>query len=297
MQDLSFDVIGYAGGGNRCYWQSGFVEALNARYPQKPRHYVAVSAGAYHCAMNLIGIGERVRSAAYGFAGEHRPDIDWRALRSGRSPLVVGDLFRQFLAREFGPLELSALKAAPPILIQVSHPPAWMPASMAAIGSITAYQIEKLLTGGRHSRAGRYLGLTPAWISTHDMATPEDLVGAIMASSSVPPFMPVGRINGRPALDGGLTDNPPLARLAQAEDKGLRTLLMTTRHGRAPPSSPGRTIVGPSEEITVNKFTVGDEAGLRHAFEVGLRDGERFAARLPALLGGRRRQDPSQASA
>lgn len=282
--NLSFDAIGFAGGGNRCYWQSGFFEALNARHPQRPDYFVAVSAGAYHCVMNAIGIGERVRASAFDFAARAMPDLDWSELRRGRSPLVVGGLFRRFLAEHFGALELAALKAAPPVLIQVTHPPRWMPSAIAALGSITAYQIEKAVTGGAHSRAGRHLGLRPDWISTHHLETPEALVDAIMASSSVPPFMPVGRVNGRAALDGGLVDNPPLEKLRETEAKGGRTLLLTTRHGRIPPAAERRTTVSPSEDITVSKFAVGDEAGLRHAYDVGLRDGDVFARDLPRLL-------------
>ncbi len=281
---LSFDAIGFAGGGNRCYWQSGFFEALNARHPQRPTYYVAVSAGAYHCAMNLAGVGERVRAAAFAFAERKMPDIDWSALRRRRSPLVVGALFRDFLAEQFGRAELAALHDAPPILIQLSAPPAWMPGGVAALGSITAYQIEKRLTGGAHSKAGSYLGLKPAWISTHEIDSPAMLVDALMATSSVPPFMPVGRIAGRAHLDGGLVDNPPLRRLMETEKTGGRTLLLTTRYGKLPPSAPERIVVGPSEDIPVDKFTVGDAAGLRHAYEVGRRDGAAFAEKLPELL-------------
>ncbi|ATN34578.1 patatin [Rhizobium sp. ACO-34A] len=283
---LSFDAIGFAGGGNRCYWQSGFFEALNARHPQSPSYYVAVSAGAYHCAMNLAGVRERVLAAAFAFAERGLPDIDWSALRRGRSPLVVGGLFRDFLTEQFGETELAALHAAPPILIQLSVPPAWMPGGIAALGSITAYQIEKRLTGGAHSKAGSHLGLKPAWISTHEIDSPAMLVDAIMATSSVPPFMPVGNIGGRTCLDGGLVDNPPLRKLTETENAGGRTLLLTTRYGKTLPSAPGRIVVGPSEDIPVDKFTVGDADGLRHACAVGRRDGEAFAERLPELLSG-----------
>ena len=58
-----FDAIGFAGGGNRCYWQSGFWEAFAGRHPQRPEYYVTVSAGAYHCAMNLAGKARQVREA------------------------------------------------------------------------------------------------------------------------------------------------------------------------------------------------------------------------------------------
>jgi predicted patatin/cPLA2 family phospholipase len=274
---LKFDAIGFAGGGNRCYWQSGFWEAFTAAHPQRPDYYVAVSAGAYHCAMNLANKARDVRTAAIAFAEKRLPDTDWSMLLRGRSPFAVGDLFETFLADIFTDPDLDTLKSAPPILMQLSHPPAWMPSSFAAIGSIAAYQIEKKLTGGAHSSAGRRLGLTPSWVSTHDMAKADDLVEAILGTSAVPPFMRVGNVGGRRCLDGGLVDNPPLIKLSETEARGGKTLLLTTRFNRVPPSAPNRTIVSPSEKITVNNFTIRDPDGLRKAYEIGLKDGERFA--------------------
>jgi predicted acylesterase/phospholipase RssA len=274
---MTFDAVGLAGGGNRCYWQSGFLKAFSEHQPLNPRFYVAVSAGAYHGAMFLAGVGDRVRASAFAFAEKGERGLDWRALRRRESPLVVGSLFRQLLASEFKDSELAALKAAPPMLIQLSGVPDWMPGAIGALGSIGAYQIEKLLTDGAHSKAGLRMKLRPTWISTHNVDYPGELVDALMATSSVPPFMPVGRVRGRAYLDGGLVDNPPLMKLTEVENKGWRTLLLSTRFGRKPPAAPNRVIVGPSEDIPVSKFAVGDAAGIRHAYEVGLRDGLAFA--------------------
>lgn len=275
--EMTFDAVGLAGGGNRCYWQSGFLKAFSEHQPLNPRFYVAVSAGAYHGAMFLAGVGDRVRASAFAFAEKGERGLDWRALRRRESPLVVGSLFRQLLASEFKDSELAALKAVPPMLIQLSGVPDWMPGALGALGSIGAYQIEKLLTDGAHSKAGLRMKLRPTWISTHNVDYPGELVDALMATSSVPPFMPVGRVRGRAYLDGGLVDNPPLMKLTEVENKGWRTLLLSTRFGRKPPAAPNRVIVGPSEDIPVSKFAVGDAAGIRHAYEVGLRDGLAFA--------------------
>ena len=275
--EMSFDAVGLAGGGNRCYWQSGFLKAYSEHHPLNPRFYVAVSASAYHGAMHLAGVGDRVRASAFAFAEKGHPGVDWRALRRRESPLVVGALFRQLLADAFGEQELATLKKAPPMLIQLSGLPDWMPGSLGALGSIGAYQIEKLLTDGTHSKAGLRMKLRPTWISTHNIDYPGELVDALMATSAVPPFMPVGRVRGRAYLDGGLVDNPPLMKLGEVESKGWKTLLLTTRFGRKPPSAPNRVVVGPSEDIPVSKFSVGDAHGIRHAYEVGLRDGLAFA--------------------
>lgn len=277
-----FDAIGFAGGGNRCYWQSGFWEAFSGLHPQRPGYYVAVSAGAYHCAMNLAGKAAAIRAAAIAFAREGRPDVEWKNLIFGRSPFVLGSLFDQFLMQMFGETDLETLRAQPPILMQVSRPPKLMPSAAAALGSIAAYQLEKRLTGGAYSKAGRYLGLRPDWVSTHDMGSRRELVDAILATSSVPPFMRVGRVLGHACLDGGLVDNPPLLLLQDTEARGGRTLLLTTRHGRVPPSARNRTIVSPSEPVTVGNFTIRDPAGLQRAYEIGLRDGERFSRTLQA---------------
>lgn len=273
----NFDAVGLAGGGNRCYWQSGFLKAYSEHQTLNPRFYVAVSASAYHGAMHLAGVGDRVRASAFAFAEKGHRGVDWRALRRRESPLVVGALFRQLLADAFGEQELATLKAAPPMLIQLSGLPDWMPGALGALGSIGAYQIEKLLTDGTHSKAGLRMKLRPTWISTHNLDYPGELVDALMATSSVPPFMPVGRVRGRAYLDGGLVDNPPLMKLTEVEAKGWQTLLLTTRFGRKPPSAPNRVVVGPSEDIPVGKFSVGDAPGIRHAYEVGLRDGLAFA--------------------
>jgi predicted acylesterase/phospholipase RssA len=277
---IQFDAIGFAGGGNRCYWQSGFWEAFSDLHPQRPDYYVAVSAGAYHCVMNLAGKAAEIRAAAIAFAREGRPDIEWKNLVLGRSPLVVGSLFDQFLMQMFNETDLETLGQEPPILMQVSRPPALMPAALAALGSIGAYQLEKRITGGAHSKAGRYLGLRPEWVSTHDMGSKRELIDAILATSSVPPFMRVGRVHGHACLDGGLVDNPPLLLLGDTEAQGGRTLLLTTRHGRVPPSARNRVIVSPSEPITVNNFTIRDPDGLQRAYEIGLKDGEAFGRSL-----------------
>lgn len=280
MSRHSFDAVAFAGGGNRCYWQGGFWDALNAARPQKPRLVVGVSAGAFQACFSLIGAGDRVRRIVLEACETIEREVEWRRLLAGRSPFVVGGLYRDLITEVFGELELAALRAAPDIHIQVTHPPAFMPALLAAYAAIAAYQVEKMMTGAAHSRAGRHIGLTPSWISTHALETREDLVAALMGTATVPPFMPVGLVNGRPALDGGLVDNPPVDRIAEMEKAGGRTLVLTTRAGRPMPQVENRTVVRPSVPILSSRFAVTDGAAIRAAYELGVRDGEAFARSL-----------------
>jgi predicted patatin/cPLA2 family phospholipase len=280
MSRYSFDAIAFAGGGNRCYWQGGFWDAFTAIRPQNPSLVVGVSAGAFQACFSLIGEGDRVRSIVLEACASIERELDWGRLLKGRSPFVVADLYRDLIATVFGPLELAALRAAPEILIQVTHPPRWMPAMVAAYAAIGAYQVEKVVLGAAHSRAGRHVGLTAGHVSTHQLETPEALVEALMGTAAVPPFMPVGRIDGRPALDGGLVDNPPIDRIATVEAKGGRTLVLTTRAGKTIPATETRTVVQPSVPIVTSRFAVTDGEAIRAAYELGLKDGEAFARSL-----------------
>lgn len=280
MSRHSFDAIAFAGGGNRCYWQGGFWDAFTAVHPQAPRFVVGVSAGAFQACFSLIGEGDRVRRIVIDACGTIEREVEWGRMLKGRSPFVVGGLYRELIAEVFGDLELAALKAAPEILIQLTHPPRFVPPLVAAYAAIGAYQVEKVLGGAAHSRAGRHVGLTASWVSTHDLAAPEELVDALMGTASVPPFMPVGLVNGRPALDGGLVDNPPIDRITTVEKNGGRTLVLTTRAGREMAEAPNRTVVRPSIPIITSRFAVTDAAAIRAAYELGVRDGEAFAASL-----------------
>jgi len=280
MSRHSFDAIAFAGGGNRCYWQGGFWDAFTAVHPQAPRFVVGVSAGAFQACFSLIGEGDRVRRIVIDACGTIEREIEWGRMLKGRSPFVVGGLYRELIAEVFGDLELAALKAAPEILIQLTHPPRFVPPLVAAYAAIGAYQVEKVLGGAAHSRAGRHVGLTASWVSTHDLAAPGELVDALMGTASVPPFMPVGLVNGRPALDGGLVDNPPIDRITTVEKNGGRTLVLTTRAGREMAEAPNRTVVRPSIPIITSRFAVTDAAAIRAAYELGVRDGEAFAASL-----------------
>jgi hypothetical protein len=143
---------------------------------------------------------------------------------------------------------------------------------------ILAYQLEKKLHGPVHPRGGRVLGFQPHVVRVQDMAGPAELVDALMASASVPPFMPVGQVGGLAALDGGLVDNVPVEPLRDVEAAGGRTLVLLTRRYRAVPLVPHRTYVQPSRSIPVGQFDVTNPDGIRAAYRLGLEDGAAFVA-------------------
>src|SRR5260370_18582888 len=94
----------------------------------------------------------------------------------------------------------------------------------------------------------------------------------MLASSGVPPFIPVTLVNGTPAFDGGLVDNVPVEPLAPIEAAGGRTLVLLTRLYKNMPDVAGRTYMQPSRKINLSQFDITNPAGIPAASELGVRD-------------------------
>jgi predicted patatin/cPLA2 family phospholipase len=275
-----FDAISFAGGGNRCYWQGGFFEALSERFDLRPTLAVGASAGAFAGVYSLLGLGAQVRERVLATCGPHRRNFDVAGWRRGEPLCPVGPLYRSLIEDVLDADALIALKSRADFHIAVTRLPAHMPPLLGAAFGIGAYQLEKHLFAPVHPRFGAKLGFKPEFISVNGLATSADLTDALIASSCVPPFMPVIEVAGVPAFDGGLVDNVPVAPLAPMEAAGGRSLVMLTRRYRALPDIPGRTYVQPSQKIAVKQFDITNPDGVRAAYELGLTDGAAFARHI-----------------
>jgi len=275
-----FDAIAFAGGGNRCYWQGGFYEAAADRLGLKPAVAVGVSAGAFACLYSLLGIGPEVRKRVLAGCGPHLKNFDIAGWRAGGPLCPVGPMYRDLIDAVIDAPALARLQHMTDLAIAVTRLPRGLPPLLGAALGIGAYQLEKHLLHPVHPRLGRRLGFRAEFVRVRDMSGPRELVDTLMASGGVPPFMPVMDVGGRPAFDGGLVDNVPVAPLAPIEAAGGRSLVLLTRvYGRLLPQVAGRTYVQPSRPIRVKQFDVRNPDGIRAAYELGLEDGAAFAAR------------------
>jgi hypothetical protein len=272
-----FDAIAFAGGGNRCYWQGGFWSVAAEALDFAPRLVVGASAGAWQAAYSLLDLYDQVRPTVVGACGPHRVNFDWRR-RTSTSRFPVAPLFRELVSMTLGEAEFARLKPLTDLRIAIARPPRWLPAQVAPWLALSAYQIEKRLFHPVHPRLGRALGFRPEFLPARAMGSAGELVEAIMASATVPPIMPILRIKGEIALDGGFVDNVPVEPLAAIERAGGRTLVLLTRRYHAIPHVPGRTYVQPSEPIAVKQFDITDPAGIGRAFDLGRKDGAAFVA-------------------
>jgi predicted acylesterase/phospholipase RssA len=278
-----FDAVAFAGGGNRCYWQNGVWRAVADRIDLKPRLVVGASAGACQAVLALLGQGERAHDLVVDALSRGIPNIDWSRRRHTSGALFpVGAMYRDLVAEVIDDAAFHRLQSTTDLRIAVSRPPRMLPGVLAPAIGVAAYQIEKKLFHPVHPRFGRALGFRADYLAVRDMMSASHLVDAVMASSTVPPFMPAIAIGGRRALDAGLYDNVPTDPLREIEAAGGRTLVLLSRPYRILPQVPGRTYWQPSEPIYVGQFDIENPEGIRFACALGLRDGARFAQDLVA---------------
>lgn len=270
----------FAGGGNRCYWQGGWYETVAPRLGLKPRRVASASAGAFAMLYTALGLGPTVRELVREACADRTSDLDWRAFRRGGRLFPVGEMYRDLLAQVLTAERLDALRRQADFRIAISRPPRFWPLPVAAALGIGAYQLEKRFRRPVHPMAGRRLGFRPDLIRIADCTGPDELVAALMASASVPPFMPAGDVGARAALDGGLVDSAPAWVNQDIEAAGESTLVLLTRPFASVPSVSGRTYARPSRTIPISQFTIRNWDGIRFAYELGIRDGEDFLRML-----------------
>ncbi len=275
-----FDAVVFAGGGNRCYWQGGFYEAAAERIGLSPRLVVGASAGAFAAVYSLLEMGPVTRARVMGACDPNLKNFDFAAWRVGQPLCPVGPMYGELLNQTIDRDALSRLQTLTDLQIAIARLPRGLSPSLGAVVGIAAYQIEKQIFHPVHPRFGRALGFRPEFVSARSLNDPQQLRDALMASSGVPPFMPVTRIGGAPAFDGGLVDNVPVEPLAPIEAAGGRTLALLTRAYKNIPAVRGRTYIQPSERIDVGQFDITNPDGIRRAFELGLRDGTAFSVSL-----------------
>jgi len=306
-----FDAISFAGGGNRCYWQGGFMEALEARVPLKPERVVGVSGGAFAAAYTLAGVGPQVRARVIETCDAGERNIDWQGWRRGEALFPVGPLYRQLLDVSLDEAALARIRARSDLVIMLARPPALLPQGLAIALGIGLYQLEKTWLKPVHPKGGRLLGFTPLSLALRDVPNRAEWLEAMRITAAVPPFLPPGFVRaccdkvdtglsqksmrkeedeskirfhvnascskGAAALDGGLYDNVPVEPLRAIEAAGGRSLVLLTRRYPRLPEVKGRVYVQPSKTPPVTQFDITNGAGIREAYETGLMDGEAFA--------------------
>jgi predicted patatin/cPLA2 family phospholipase len=271
----NFEAVVFAGGGCRCFWQAGFWEVAAPALQLRPRLVGAVSAGA---AMACMLFGDAVADTLAYFqdrVAANRRNVYWtNALK--RQPLFPHpQIYRDTILANLDARRLERLHAGPDIRVLVALVPDWLGPRSGFLLGLLAYQAETFLRPGPHASLGRQAGFVSHVASVRDCQTPEALADLILHSSCTPPITPVYRRGARPVLDGGLIDSAPLETIPAPAPPTL-VLLTKPFPPECIPRVSGRVYAQPSQPVPVHKWDYTNPDGVRAAYDLGRRDGERF---------------------
>lgn len=219
-----------AGGGNRAFYQLGLLEPWWPRLSPRVGALAACSAGACTALLVLTGRADEAFRYWYDRRAPVKRNLEWWRLLRGERPAPHYPIYRDTLRVALDDGGFDRVRSAPfPVLVLVAVPPHGLPIPLAVPIGLGAYSLERWLNPGRlHPGIGRRLGFEPWAIDLRTCDSVEAMIAVVLASSATPPFTPVGSLDGRAVLDGGLVDNAP-AFAAETVAGVRRHLVVLTR--------------------------------------------------------------------
>lgn len=273
-----FDGVVFSGGGCRCFWQAGFWTEAAPALGLRPAVIGAVSAGsAMACALMAGRMDEALevfKDAARRNHANSYPRNYWRGL-----PVFPQEqLYRQTIRAATDAEALARLHAGPEIRVLLGRPPQWAGRyGTLALGTVAMYS-KRWLERDLHGPWGLRAGFRAESVSVRDCTSASELEDLILQSSCIPPAIPLYWRDGRPVVDGGVVDGVPVEVVPEA--RSLLVLLSSHRPQERIPRVAGRTYVAPSQEVPIDKWDYTSPERVQATFDLGRRDGERFAREI-----------------
>jgi predicted acylesterase/phospholipase RssA len=280
-----FSIV-LAGGGCRAFWSLGVLEALGDDTTTTATEWAGVSAGAAMAVLFLTGSAREGVAHFEKLTAANPRNVYPGRLLSGERPFPHEAMYRTALAHGLQGGAFARLAAAPPLRILQAYIEAGQPRYVTAARALWAYRQQKR-RGDLHGVDVPPRGLGWQAVTAQDLATPDELIEAILASSASPPITRSVEKAGRLLVDGGLVDNVPLRALSPAAQAGRVLVLLTRdRHAGQEPilHTADRLYLAPTRPTPVSKFDYTSPHLLRATFELGLADGTRWRDLVRAFV-------------
>jgi hypothetical protein len=256
-------ALALQGGGCRTFFSLGVLATAGGRLGTFT-DMAAVSASTGMACGHLLGIhGELVARFAARVRRNPR-NFYPRRLLLGRRPTPHLEMYRETILECIDGDRLRALRChATRLRFLVALGPFRSRTLSVALAAMTP--LTKRPLGGVFSAHA---------VEIRSLRDPTALADAVLASSAFPPFTPVPRIEGRPALDGGVYESVPLSLLP----RDCERVAILTRPTPWQPLPPSLRVISPREQLPVAMWDYADERAIMIAWDAGRRVGEEIAA-------------------
>jgi len=265
-----FDQIIFSGGGTRCAWHGGFIEAVRKPLALAPKRIAGVSGGA----LSAAGfIGEHGRELL-SIMGDGMDRVDDNLDLEGDEPggwTPHQAVYCQVVRNTITPETIEKVANGPEFQVLLSHPPSTDKPKWSTLPLLFTYQADLLFRSTPFMKWPEQMGLTTELIDARQAAADGKLVDLICNAAVIPPVFNIQEWAGKNVADGGLGCKAPIPE----PDEG-RTLILLTRRFRNLPSDPRRIFVQVSRETPADKLDFSDRQSMEKTWEMGYHDGLRF---------------------
>ncbi len=273
-----FDCVAMQGGGIRCFWQAGFLEAAGEALQLHRTPIFAVSAAAgiasAYAAGRLEDAVERFRAAA---AANPR-NIHWGNLLSRKPLFPHAAIYGRVLREVFDAAATERLRQGPGVAVLLARPPA-LPMPLVVGLSAWLYRTKKSMAVMRWRRLAQALGFRAEYVDVRSCDTQRTVADLILASSCTPPFTPMQSWAGQRVIDGGLLESVPVSRVTEPQ-----ALVLMTRAPRSAESFPATyTVMWPSRPLPVSAWDYTRPQAIDDAVALGRQDAADFLERRAHL--------------
>ena len=277
----------FAGGGNRAFYQLGLLHHWAEKLMPRTAAVAACSAGA--CVVTMfLAERERITRDFWRARRKHvTKNIDFTRILRRQAVIPHGKIYRDTLLCAYADGGLERVRAQPfPILVVTAAVPRVLTGAAAAMLGYSAYNLEKRVRRKMiHPTLAKRLGFRPHVVDARSCETPDELADLVIASSSTPPFTPIGNFRGKRLLDGGLIDNVPASVAEAVRGVEYNLVLMTRPY---PPEVVGaqgkRLYIAPSIPPPVDPWDYTNADLVDQTIELGEREAAGHTPSLVSLL-------------
>ena len=171
----AIDTLVLAGGGNRCWWQAGLVQALIQRGWTLPQNITATSAGAAIATSLMAGTTEAALVACKQLYSANAQLFDWKALIRLKVKFAHQHIYPAWLHSLLGDGDYAALQQAQSRLsVAVTQPAHWLGLTGSLITGSVTYLLDKKIAHSIHPKFPRYLGLHQAFFSLNECGSAQE---------------------------------------------------------------------------------------------------------------------------
>ena len=282
MYSRKFHTIAFTGGGNRCWWQAGFVSALQRMDWEMPQSVIACSAGAGIAAALITETTHEARRACKALYNENPKIVHWAHRTCLSKPRFAQDnIYPQWLKEFLGPAEFLKLQKSS-FKVSVAKLDNQRRKHWTVLTAACRYLMNRdnVKWPKTQPLPRKLAGLTADFLDLSECENLPQALRCLEATAAAAPFVSGREYKGETYFDGGyLCSSPSFLNASSKEPLACLTLL--TRHHSDRPLTFnyfGGTYVQPSRPIPVATWGCTGATDVDAAFRLGQDDAAKYAS-------------------